>query len=184
MKLKQEDLANLLKESLDGNKNAYRKLLETISILLENYLNKRIFDKDDKEDILQEILVSFHSARHTYILEKPFFPWLFGIAKNHLNRYYHFKSKKQNEILNFEMNQFPKIETEEIDSTQMDSLLIELKNLPERQKKIITLLKFQGKSIEQVAKIMNLSNNNVKVIAHRGYEKLKRTVYKKWKETN
>jgi RNA polymerase sigma-70 factor (ECF subfamily) len=184
MKLKQEDFANLLKASLEGNKNSYRILLENISTLLENYLVKRIFDKDDKEDILQEILMSFHSARHTYLLDKPFFPWLYGIAKNHLSRYYHLKSKKQNEILNFEMNLFPKTEVEETDSTKMDSLLLELKNLPERQKKIITLLKFQGKTVEQVAKIMNLSNNNVKVIAHRGYEKLKRTVYKKWKETN
>jgi RNA polymerase sigma-70 factor (ECF subfamily) len=51
-----------------------------------------------------------------------------------------------------------------------------LQQLPERQRKVIELLKIQGWKAKDVASALGLSVANVKIIAHRGYHALRRTL--------
>ena len=39
------------------------------------------------DDLLQEILISIHKARHTYDGERPYKPWAYAIAKFRLQDY-------------------------------------------------------------------------------------------------
>ncbi len=168
-----ELLSQLMLESQNGNAVSYKKLLESISIQFRKYLAKRIFNQEDIEDVLQDILISIHHARNSFLKDKPFEPWAFGIARNVLYKYYS-KSKKLNqEILTHEIETYETAKSEVIEDRRIDLLKEKLQLLSERQRKIIELLKFRGMSIEAVSKETGLSVSNVKVIAHRSYIKLR-----------
>jgi RNA polymerase sigma-70 factor, ECF subfamily len=166
-------LSQLMLESQNGNSISYKKLLESISSQFRKYLAKRIFNQEDIEDVLQDILISIHHARHTYLPERPFEPWAYGIARNVLFKYYS-KSKKLNqEFLTSEIELYETTKTEVIEDRRIGLLKEKLKLLSARQRNIIELLKFKGMSIEAVSKETGLSISNVKVIAHRSYIKLR-----------
>lgn len=170
-------LSKLMEMSQSGNKDSYRELLHKISIILSKYLSTRIVSYDDREDVLQEILISIHNARHTYIPSRPFYPWMYAIAKNTLIKYYkkiHKQSLYQMEAEISSLISPEKNDSNEIDSTKEILKLIE--ELPGKQKEIIQLLKIGGLSIKDVAAKLNLSEANVKVIAHRGYQTLRKRV--------
>jgi RNA polymerase sigma-70 factor (ECF subfamily) len=169
--------SKLMEMSQSGNKDSYRELLHKISIILSKYLSTRIVSYDDREDVLQEILISIHNSRHTYIPSKPFYPWMYAIAKNTLIKYYkkiHKQSLYQMEAEISSLISPEKNDSNEIDSTKEILKLIE--ELPGKQKEIIQLLKIGGLSIKDVAAKLNLSEANVKVIAHRGYQTLRKRV--------
>ncbi|WP_425342258.1 sigma factor, partial [Klebsiella pneumoniae] len=39
------------------------------------------FRRQEAEDIVQDVLISLHVARAAYDPERPFLPWLLGIAR-------------------------------------------------------------------------------------------------------
>jgi RNA polymerase sigma-70 factor (ECF subfamily) len=48
--------------------------------------------------------------------------------------------------------------------------------LPDKQRRVIELLKFEELSVREVASRLGMSEANVKVTAHRGYRALRRRV--------
>src|SRR6185312_4922023 len=93
MKLKSEiHLETLFRQSLAGDQTSYRQFLNEVSAWLRKVMAGRIFNQSDVEDVVQEILVSIHKARHTYDGSRRLMPWLNAIAtyrlKDHLRRHY------------------------------------------------------------------------------------------------
>ncbi len=170
-------LSRLMADAQSGNANSYRVLLRQISITLVKFLARRIGSLDDREDVLQEILLAIHNSRHTYLPSKPFYPWMYAIAKNTLVKYYKKIHRQNANIIEAEINNI--VSPEKIESTE-NSKSLEILNLiselPGKQKQIISMLKIQGLSIRSVAAKLNLSEANVKVIAHRGYHTLRKRV--------
>jgi RNA polymerase sigma-70 factor (ECF subfamily) len=67
---------------LDGDPNAYRSFLQALTRHLRGYLRKRLARRpDDVEDLVQEILLAVHNARHTYRADEPLTAWLHAIAR-------------------------------------------------------------------------------------------------------
>lgn len=61
---------------------------------------------------------------------------------------------------------------------QIEYLSKILDSLPEKQKKIVTMMKIEGYTAEDAAKKMNMSVSAVKVAAHRAYKSLALKVLK------
>lgn len=176
---KHDPLSRLMAEAQSGRSDSYRILLNQISITLSKFLANRIGSFDDREDVLQEILLAIHNSRHTYLPSKPFYPWMYAIAKNILVKYYKKIHKQNSKIIEAEIQSLTaveKIESDEIDRT--NEIIRLINDLPGKQKRIIQMLKIQGFSIKQTAAKLNLSEANVKVIAHRGYHTLRRLAKK------
>mgnify|MGYP000971012091 CR=1 FL=1 len=71
--------------ALDGDKAAYRTLLEDLSRRLKPYFLRRLFgDKSQAEDLIQETLLAIHTRRITYDRGMAFLPWVNGIAHHKL----------------------------------------------------------------------------------------------------
>ncbi|MBA3447173.1 MAG: RNA polymerase subunit sigma, partial [Pseudaminobacter sp.] len=68
----------------DGDAAAFALLLRDITPLLRRVVLRKsgFLHPHNTEDIVQEILLSVHTARATYNPERPFVPWLMGIARN------------------------------------------------------------------------------------------------------
>lgn len=170
--MKKDELSILMFETQKGNSKSYEILLNKSSLIIRKYLAKRIYNKEELEDVLQEILISIHYARHTFQADKSFTPWLFGIARNQLYKYYS-QIDKRKEVPLPEFDLFFK-EIENFSNPKIKLLKQKWFELPKKQRLVLEYLKYRGLSIKETAKETGLSVSNVKVIAHRAYEKLRK----------
>lgn len=158
----------------NGDADAYRRLLREVTPLLRNFLMKRLFNKENIEDIVQEILLALHTVRHTYRPEQPFENWLFGIARHKaidaVRRYY---KRDVHEILDETGETFSFLVANKGGDGVVEDIQKALNQLSERQRKIVTMAKIEGHSLSDVAKATGMSEVAVKVTVHRAYKTMK-----------
>ena len=68
--------------SQQGDADAYQRLLTELLPFVTGLVRGRVGDDPAAEDIVQEVLLSIHTARHTYRSERPLEPWVRTIARN------------------------------------------------------------------------------------------------------
>lgn len=157
-----------------GDKKIYAELLNDITTLVRGYLFKKINTPEDVEDVLQEILISIHNARHTYQSSRPLKPWIFAITKfrltDHLRKIYRNKSR---EMVNIDEIEFSLTTNVTNDTDNYEELYKALKELPDKQRKIVELMKIEGYTAKEVAEKLDMTESAVKVSAHRSYKQLK-----------
>ena len=61
---------------------------------LERFVNFRIGNPSDAEDVLQEVLIAAYRGQETLADESMFKPWILGIARNKCNDYFRTKAKR------------------------------------------------------------------------------------------
>lgn len=157
-----------------GDTHAYQLLLRQTAQMLRPYLLKTLRSTADIDDVIQEILVSVHRARHTYDGTRPYAPWLFAIARfrlqDHLRRLYRDKLRGAADIT--EMADFfagPVTEGDHNDEYIKDTL----SQLPKKQAMILELIHLEGLTAEETGRRLGMSQTAVKVAAHRAYKKLR-----------
>ena len=174
-------LEDLMRLAQQGDKRAYAALFHAITPLLKAFVFRRLNNTTDADDVVQEILMSIHRASHTYDTDRPFKVWMFTIARYRLND--HLRRLYKN-------GAFPEISLEDMtheisaaDVTEQrdrhEYLNRALNSLPEKQKKIVTLMKLEGYSAEETAQTMKMSVSAIKVAAHRAYKSLALKIEKK-----
>jgi RNA polymerase sigma-70 factor, ECF subfamily len=173
-------LQALMIAALSGDKASYAKLLTKVSILLRPYLSKRLANKADVEDVLQEILISLHKARHTYDGKRPFVPWLFAIAKFRLSD--HLRSHYSNHLFaSAPLEEAENISAHDVTETGFtyESISKRVEEiLPEKQANIMKLIHNDGYTAKETAEKLGMKESAVKVAAHRAYKILRKTLSK------
>lgn len=168
------DWSVLMRQAQQGDKTAYHKLLVAITPFLRRFVQGRIFNHDAIEDIVQEILLAIHKSRHTYNADDPFERWMYGVARYKMIDYLRKMTRHtQKEILTDNFETFLHIPS---NSNKEGVLAQDLEDamaqLPDRQRKIINMMKLDGYSVAETAAEMKMSEGAVKVAAHRGYKKM------------
>lgn len=75
-----EQLQEWFRSSMAGNSVDYAKFLEGITPYLKRIVMRKL-GSNVCDDVVQEILISIHKARHTYDGERPIQPWLSAIIR-------------------------------------------------------------------------------------------------------
>lgn len=78
---KKEDIF-LVNQALKGNQSAYEKLMKKYKPPISFMLLKFVQDKDEIEDMVQEVFINTFKALKTYKREYSFFSWIYKIAMN------------------------------------------------------------------------------------------------------
>ena len=145
-------------------------LVESYSDSLLQYVAKHTNNKEDADDIVQEVFLSCCRYKdkfdETRCGEQA---WLYILAKNRLKNYYRDKKpvvSLEEQVAEPEMDiDYAK---QVIHTMTCRELTAEaLQQLDPRSKKIVVLRFFQGKSHEEIADMMGLSTGNVRVIQSR-----------------
>jgi len=169
-----EKLEVLMRLSLGGDKRAYAELLQETSRLLRPFLAKRLSFTNEVDDLLQEILISIHKARHTYDGNRPYKPWAYAIAKfrlhDHLRAYYSDQLHHAEDLS--EMEEYLHLDVTET-AISYESISGEVQKLPEKQATILKLMHQDGYTAKEVAKKIGMKESAVKVAAHRAYKVLR-----------
>jgi RNA polymerase sigma-70 factor (ECF subfamily) len=172
----EETWNDLMRRAQEGDAAAYENLLRGVHTLVRDYARRRLPDVTAADDVAQDTLMTLHAARHTYDPRRPFFPWLYAIANHRLLDH----ARKRQRIRLREVSGdealiagavAPAADAPHPLAETVRQLLAEL---PERSRRIIELLKIEEYSVPEVARLLHLSESNVKVIAHRGYREIRR----------
>ncbi len=174
---KSDDLESLMKQSQAGDQHAYAALLQKTARLLRPFLMKRLSFTSDVDDVLQEILISIHKARHTYDGNRPYTPWVYAIAhfrlQDYLRTHYADQLHQAIDVDTLENNLSQPVT--ESDMTY-ESIHVEVQKLPEKQATILQLMHQDGYTAKEVAEKIGMKESAVKVAAHRAYKILKKTL--------
>ena len=171
-KEKYAEITALLVAGLSGDQTAYGKFLGIITPMLRRMVGRKLA-QCDVEDVVQEILISIHKARHTYDGERPLMPWLSSIASfritDHLRKHYSQMRHQSVDIADYE-NILSDVTEEPSGSESVDELL---HDVPEKHKRILTLMHVEGYTAKEVGKQMGMNESAVKVAAHRAIKKIR-----------
>ncbi|CAM3942574.1 RNA polymerase sigma factor [Bordetella tumulicola] len=166
-------LSALLVSSLDGDAKAYARFLDELARHLRGYLRRRIPQRhDDVEDIVQEVLLAVHNARHTYRPDEPLTAWVHAIARYKLMDFFRVHARRDalNDPLDDHEDLFA-VAVDEPAQARRDIRKL-LDTLPDKQRLPIVHVKLEGLSVKETAQITGLSESAVKVGVHRGLRAL------------
>jgi len=165
-----------------GDSAAYKALLLSLLAPLRAFVRQRGVEASEVEDVVQEILLLLHRARHTWRPERPFRPWLWAIARNAatdaLRRQTRARSRRVETPEGFEEDSAADsflVEERAGDPEQQlasrelsPRLAAALEALPEAQRQAVVLLYVEQLSVAEAASRAGVSAAALKVRAHRG----------------
>lgn len=170
-----EQWSRLATQAQSGDRRAFEALLRDLAPFIRRTLTGTLSDRDAIEDIVQDVLISVHKSLGTYSTDRPFKPWLKAIIQfrrtDHLRKYY---KERKNMQVSFDHHEFLAADVTGLPVTgELKDIEAALDNIPEKQRKIFTMLKIEGYSASEVANEMGMSVSAVKVSAHRTMNRLK-----------
>ena len=178
---RETEWARLMAAAQDGDGEAYARLLAELLPLLRALVRSRWRLDQDVEDIVQEILISLHSVRHTYDPRRPFMPWLMAIVSRRIVDAVRRAHRKMANETNVDVmpETFPgratKCEQEEHCEHQ-EVVRLALSALPPGQRRALELLKIEGLSLKEASAVTGMSIVSLKVAVHRALRAVRRQV--------
>jgi RNA polymerase sigma-70 factor (ECF subfamily) len=175
------DWSSHMARAQDGDRDAYRALLEDVSPYLRSLAVRCFKDASDVEDAVQDVLLTVHVVRHVYDPSRPFGPWLLAIANrrivDRLRR--QTRAKLRDIALTAEHVTFsggqanlqPRIEETSLDEAALREAI---DNLPPDQRQAIKLLKLKEMSLKEAALTSGRSVAALKVATHRAIANLRK----------
>ncbi|KVD85854.1 RNA polymerase subunit sigma [Burkholderia ubonensis] len=167
-----------------GDRNAYRRLLDSITPYLRRLVARHGVYPDAVEDVVQDILVTVHQVRHTYAAERPFGPWLVSIASRRIVD----ALRRQGRAASRELSLDPEHETLPGDGANLmeeaaDARVVRdaIAQLPPGQRDAIRMLKLEEMSLKEAALATGTTVAALKVAVHRGLKGLRKLLDKQEK---
>lgn len=169
---KNKILSDLMRAGIGGDQSAYAQFLTQIVPMIKPMVAKKITSAD-VEDVLQEILISIHKARHTFDGERPILPWLIAIARfriaDYLRKHYAQMRHKIADVEELE-NILADVTDETSNNESIDEML---EDVAPQNKEILTMMHVQGYTAKEVAERIGMNESAVKVAAHRAIKKIR-----------
>jgi RNA polymerase sigma-70 factor (ECF subfamily) len=159
-----------------GDRAAYEKLLGEMIPELRLFVRRRLSEPSVREDVVQNILVAVHRARHTYRGERPFAPWLYAVARNAVRDQLRARMRRAGRELTLEPARVPEPAAPPeppSDGALSPELERALTRLPDAQREAVLLVQVEGLSVAEAAARAGVSRSALKVRAHRGYRALR-----------
>ena len=170
--LKEASLEALLERYQQADAPAITELIRRLSPDLLRFFLAQEATRMEAEDLLQNTWLRIHKARHTYRAGAPVLPWVFAIAKHvRVDGY-----RKRRRILQYESatESLPERPLpQDAAPAEVPTFESLIADLPESQREVLTMLKVNGLSLEEVALATSSTVGAVKQKASRAYAKLR-----------
>jgi RNA polymerase sigma-70 factor, ECF subfamily len=171
---------------LQGDRQIFRMLVEKYQSMIFRTSMGFLHNKDDADDLTQDIFIQAFQSLHSFKGESSFSTWLYRIAVNaSLNKV---RKNSRNPVLNRLDSLFGSGKEKEIsfpvfDTENPESILIRqehskwvqkaLDSLPENQKTAIVLSKYDDLSQKEIAEIMKTTEGAVEALIQRAKTNLR-----------
>lgn len=171
--------AALMRRAQSGSEGAYAQLLQELTPVVGRMIRRQFAgaSPSDREDLIQDVLMSVHAARASYDPERPFMPWLKAIVVNRtidfLRRQRRHASKQ---VLTDEIAAGLADESAHDVATRYDAVAAlqkAIRALPAGQRSAIELLKLREMSLREAAATTGMSVSALKASVHRAVRTLR-----------
>jgi len=169
-----EQLRQWIIELRNGNQSNYKSLLESVLPFIRSNaysLLTRFHCADMAEDIAQETLLAIHLKLPTYDINLSFLAWVRAVIKHKMIDNLRRVKGNTLSLTDMEWQEPLSRDTPDIAMAQCDLHKL-LATLKPPAGEIIYALKVDGMSLKELATIHQTSESNIKVIVHRGLQKL------------
>jgi RNA polymerase sigma-70 factor (ECF subfamily) len=148
------------------------ELIDKLSRDLLRFFLAQEATRMEAEDLLQNTWLRIHKARHTYRAGAPVLPWVFAIAKHvRVDAYRKRRRSQQYESATDNLpDRAPPRHSERPETPAFEALIA---SLPQSQREVLTMLKVNGLSLDEVALATASTVGAVKQKASRAYAKLR-----------
>lgn len=180
---------SLIKETIKGDTNAFRVLVDRYHKQLINFFYYLTWDRHISEDLSLEVFIKVFKVLDKYKSHGRFLSYLFTIAKNHWIDYIRVrKSLKRSQPVSLSAEKDGDMSIEKIfaDAKVDDPPHVLMKQettkyirdilsgLPEEQRVVIILSEFQGLTYEEIAQSLKIPIGTVKSRIHNAFINLKK----------
>jgi RNA polymerase sigma-70 factor (ECF subfamily) len=164
-------LEQLMVQYQQADEVATRTLIEQLSPQLFRFFAAQLGNIDDASDMLQDTWLRIHRVRHTYRSGEPLLPWVYAIARR--VRVDSYRKRRRIAVREVLVEVLPEPAAANDESTDLPPFNQLIAELPASQQEVLTMLKVNGLSLEEVARATSSSIGSVKQKAHRAYERLR-----------
>ena len=139
---------------------------------LFNFLARMTMEPTIAEDLTQNVFLRMLKYRNSYREGARFQSWIYQMARNVFVDHYQESKNKSGFV---KMESLPdKMDDSDHDYEHQEKVLHQsMQKLPDDQRELLVLTRFQHMKYEEVAEIMNTSVANIKVKVHRAINKLR-----------
>lgn len=165
----------LMGRYMAGEEAAFAALFARHAGRLYGYFTHRTGSRAQAEDLTQQTWLRVHHARQRFQVEARFLPWLYTIAANlgRSSARAHAREHLTADGALPEEQALPQDLQEPGLSESHRAVRQALLSLPEGQREVILLHRFQGLDFAEIAAALGISEGAVKLRAHRGYQQLR-----------
>jgi RNA polymerase sigma-70 factor (ECF subfamily) len=172
-----------------GDQQSFELLLQRYRTPLVNFLYRMVRNREQAEDLAQEVFLRVYRARENYEPSAKFTTWLFRIATNlALNsvrdhRYEKLEismdapivadSEEGDERMMEVPDEHPDIEQHLVEEARKKMIRHAIEKLPEKQRAAVLLHKYQELDYAEISKILQCSESALKSLLFRAYETLR-----------
>src|SRR6266576_5276064 len=172
-----------------GDEQSFALLLHRYRSPLINFLYRMVRNREQAEDLAQEVFLRVYRAREEYVPSAKFTTWLFRIATNlalnSLRDHRHQKwemsidaplstDAENGDERTFEIaERRPTIEQELVEQARKQMIRHAIEKLPEKQRAAVLLHKYQELDYAEISKILRCSESALKSLLFRAYETLR-----------
>lgn len=175
------DGMDLVRRVLDGEKAAFRGIVEQHERLVRHVVYRLVLDSDDRQDLCQEVFVRVYQGLPSFEGKARLSTWIASIAHNSC---LHFLNKKrafrytdiygEDSGIDNEPSQLPS-PAEETDYRKQSLMLCEeIDRLPVRYGLILSLYHLQDMSYNEIGDILSMPDGTVKNYLFRARRLLKK----------
>jgi len=166
-----------IEETLQGNVNAYAFLVERYNRMVFTLSLRIVKSREDAEEVAQDVFVKAYKNLNNFKGESKFSTWIYKIA------YYASLDvlKRKKRFVNFEnISKFKEVNVENVkdalsylqDEERKKVVNEALLKLNEADRIILTLYYFDELSVKEISKVVNFSEDTIKIRLFRSRKKL------------
>ena len=176
MEANQLHIIKLVERCKTSDKNAQIQLYNAYYKAMYNTAHRILKDSFEAEDIMQEAFLTAFTKLDMYKGEVAFGAWLKRIVIN--KSLTQLKKNNRYQEVKMEVVSKKEIEEESIDYIGLSSKLVlnTLQSLKDNYRVVLTLNLIEGYDYDEIAQILNYSNENVRTTVSRAKKKLKQAL--------
>src|SRR6201987_3910996 len=168
-----------------GDEVSFAVLLQRDRTPLVNFLYRMVRNREQAEDLAQDVFLRVYRAREDYVPSAKFTTWLFRIATNlALNSVRDNRSRKLEVSIDAPVSvdvdagdertmdvpeKHPNIEQHLVEEARRKMIRHAIDKLPEKQRAAVLLHKYQELDYEEISKILQCSESALKSLLFRAY---------------
>ena len=167
-------------EVLRGNKDAFRLIVDRYKGLIVRLSLSFLGNREEAEEAAQEIFLRAFRSLHRFSLDRRLLPWLYSIAVNHLRSAYGRMRRREDRVTAADAEPPAGIDSDPqhqvLEDLERAALRRAVDSLPPNLREVAVLYYYEELSVETIATVLRIGEENVKSRLFRGRQKLRETL--------